>query len=396
MRIKTVLVGILAVAAAVLYVRLKASESPEPALATVLLEGVPHVRQKPDFCGEACAAMWLGKLGEKHDQDDVFDISGLDPALGRGLHTRELAAALQRIGFETGEVWHKVAAEIGAVEALWRDLHADLVRGVPSIVCMRYDESPDTTEHFRLVLGYDAGKDEVVYHEPALDKGAYRRMDRARFLSLWPLKYETARWTLIRLGLGAKGDLAKPPAPRKGARFTNADYAQHVIGLKKKLPHDGFTIVVERPFVVIGDQASHVVRMTARRTVRWAAEMLKEAYFDKDPLHILDVWLFKDKDSYETNAKRLFGSAPSTKFGYYSSADRALVMNIATGTGTLVHEIVHPFIEANFPGCPPWFNEGLGSLYEQCSERHGAIWGLTNWRLKGLKKEIRGGTLPSF
>ncbi|MHC4859926.1 MAG: C39 family peptidase, partial [Planctomycetota bacterium] len=179
MRIKTVLVGILAVAAAVLYVRLKASESPEPALATVLLEGVPHVRQKPDFCGEACAAMWLGKLGEKHDQDDVFDISGLDPALGRGLHTRELAAALQRIGFETGEVWHKVAAEIGAVEALWRDLHADLVRGVPSIVCMRYDESPDTTEHFRLVLGYDAGKDEVVYHEPALDKGAYRRMDRA-------------------------------------------------------------------------------------------------------------------------------------------------------------------------------------------------------------------------
>ena len=35
-------------------------------------------------------------------------------------------------------------------------------------------------------------------------------------------------------------------------------------------------------------------------------------------------------------------------------------MNISTGGGTLVHEIVHPFIEANFPACPPWLNEGLG------------------------------------
>ena len=71
-------------------------------------------------------------------------------------------------------------------------------------------------------------------------------------------------------------------------------------------------------------------------------------------------------------------------------------MNIATGGGTLVHEIVHPFMEANFPDCPPWFNEGLGSLYEQSAERNGAIRGLTNWRLSGLKKVIQSGKLPSF
>ena len=71
-------------------------------------------------------------------------------------------------------------------------------------------------------------------------------------------------------------------------------------------------------------------------------------------------------------------------------------MNIATGGGTLVHEIVHPFIEANFPGCPAWFNEGLGSLYEQCAEREGRMVGLPNWRLKGLQRAIRAGALPSF
>lgn len=71
-------------------------------------------------------------------------------------------------------------------------------------------------------------------------------------------------------------------------------------------------------------------------------------------------------------------------------------MNIATGGGTLVHEIVHPYIEANFPGCPAWFNEGLGSLYEQSAERDGHIVGLTNWRLGGLQRAIRRGAVPTI
>ena len=71
-------------------------------------------------------------------------------------------------------------------------------------------------------------------------------------------------------------------------------------------------------------------------------------------------------------------------------------MNIETGGGTLVHEIVHPFMEANFPACPPWFNEGLGSLYEQCGEVNGHIHGFTNWRLPGLQQAIKSGQVPSF
>ena len=61
-----------------------------------------------------------------------------------------------------------------------------------------------------------------------------------------------------------------------------------------------------------------------------------------------------------------------------------------------MHEIVHPYMESNFPNVPAWFNEGLGSLYEQSAERDGRIVGLTNWRLEGLQKLIRAGDLPSF
>ena len=157
-------------------------------------------------------------------------------------------------------------------------------------------------------------------------------------------------------------------ADRYGSH-TAAEFAKHVRELKKKLPSDDFTIVVSPPFVVIGDDEPAEVRRRAKETVQWAVEKLKAAYFPKDPVDILDIWLFKDKESYEENVEKLFHSKPDTPYGYFSESDKALVMNIATGGGTLVHEIVHPFVAANFPECPAWFNEGLGSLYEQSDER---------------------------
>ena len=189
---------------------------------------------------------------------------------------------------------------------------------------------------------------------------------------------------------------ASAPAVERADNHTAADFERHVRQLKKRLPDDGFTIVVTPPFVVIGDDQPDEVRRFAKQTVHWAVEKLKAAYFAKDPDDILDIWLFKDKESYEKHVQKLFHTKPDTPFGYYSAADRALVMNIATGGGTLVHEIVHPFVAANFPACPAWFNEGLGSLYEQCGEEDGQIHGYTNWRLPDLQAAIRKHRVPSL
>lgn len=364
------------------------------ALETVLIRDVPHVTQKPDFCGEACAEMYLRKLQRDVDQDYVFDQSELDPVLGRGCYTRELATALKKIGFKIGKAWFEIPVRTSKqrLDEEFARLHADLAAGIPSIVCMRYNDRPNATEHFRLVLGYDAKTEEVIYHEPAEDGGAYRRMTRAKFLETWPLKYAAETWTLIRLRLEA-GKLKDGEAADD---FTNADFAQHIHKLRPKLPHDGFSIVLAKPFVVIGDEPLETVQQRARATVQWAVKKLKSDYFQKDPGEILDIWLFRDSSSYEEHATALFKSKPTTPFGYYSRRDGALVMNISTGGGTLVHEIVHPFIESNFPECPSWFNEGLASLYEQASERNGHIVGLTNWRLAGLQKALGKGKVPPF
>src|SRR6185295_18577421 len=124
--------------------------------------------------------------------------------------------------------------------------------------------------------------------------------------------------------------------------------------------------------------------------------LLKQDFFIKDPDNILDIWLFKDEVSYGKHVRLFFADTPSTPYGYYSPGHKALIMNIGTGGGTLVHELVHPLMEANFPECPPWLNEGLGSLYEQCGEVAGHIHGYTNWRLPGLQRAINQGGLPTF
>src|SRR5207249_920403 len=140
---------------------------------------------------------------------------------------------------DIGDVWHPLDAAHRAadLDAQFAALYDDLAKGIPSIVCMHYDDRPNTTEHFRLVLGYDAATDEVVYHEPAAQDdadGAYQRMPRTRFLKLWPLKIDRGQWSAIRFRLLARGPLhARVP----GAAETAA-LAQHVRALRAKLPDE--------------------------------------------------------------------------------------------------------------------------------------------------------------
>jgi len=165
--------------------------------------------------------------------------------------------------------------------------------------------------------------------------------------------------------------------------------------LRARWDERGLFVVVEAPFVVVGDEPPADVRRHAVHTIRWAVQRLRAQYFARDPETIIDVWLFGSDESYVAWAKELFDEEPSTPYGYYSGEHHALVMNIATGGGTLVHEIVHPYMAANFPACPSWFDEGLASLYEQSSERDGKIVGLTNWRLPALQQAIRARDVPS-
>ena len=181
------------------------------------------------------------------------------------------------------------------------------------------------------------------------------------------------------------------------APFTDADFEKRVADLKQRYPDPELVFLIEKPFIVVGNEAPETVKKRASNTVKWAVKRLKSQYFAKDPNQIVVIWLMKDAESYQQRCLEIVKYKPTTPYGFYSPANQVLMMNISTGGGTLVHEIVHPFVEANFPQCPALFNEGLASLYEQSSSNeNGKIVGLTNWRLAGLQRAIIDQQVDSF
>ena len=150
-----------------------------------------------------------------------------------------------------------------------------------------------------------------------------------------------------------------------------------------------FNAVVRPPFVVIGNASPRRVEATASGSVVRPAKAMWRRYFRKKPTHVITILLFRDAKTYKHWAKKLYKNADPPYFGYYRPGDRTMVMNIATGTGTLVHELTHALIVYDFPAVPLWFNEGLASLHEGCRVLGDNIIGVVNWRLPALQKAVR-------
>jgi len=125
-----------------------------------------------------------------------------------------------------------------------------------------------------------------------------------------------------------------------------------------------------------------------------AAAALRRTYFKAEPSEPILILLFESADPYQRLAKKWFNDDEVPHFGFFRH-DNIMLMNVGTGTGTLVHELTHAMLKPDFPRVPSWFNEGLASLYEQCSLGEG-IRGHVNWRLPALQKAIRDGKLRSL
>lgn len=349
------------------------------------IEGVPHVVQKPDLCGEACVSMGLAVHGVEVSQEEVFARSGLAQDAGRGCWAPDLYRALWALGVDTPSPWIALPDDAAGADRVadetWKGIQAEIAAGRPVIVCMHYDESPNTTEHFRLLVGYDEGTGEVIFHDPARAGGSYQRMSFVTFSKLWPLPSSTGGRYLVRFQM---------PAPRPAAP-TSGPHAERARAMEAALGKD-YLVAIEPPFVVAGNLDPGTFE-EHRRLIRWAHRRYADQFFTRalDPGPIA-VYLFRDDATYHDQTVKLFGEEPTTPFGFFTSAHDALVMNISTGNGTLLHEMIHPLMEVDFPAAPAWLNEGLGSLFERCEEREGKIVGRLNWRLPGLQDAVRAGS----
>ncbi|MCB9882449.1 MAG: hypothetical protein H6834_11720 [Planctomycetes bacterium] len=158
----------------------------------------------------------------------------------------------------------------------------------------------------------------------------------------------------------------------------------------------GYRVIIRDGFVVGSDLPEEELQSVVEGTLVGCTRRMQSQFFDHRPSWPMRVYLFANERSYGAGVRRLTGSAPTTPFGFYRSGLKSLVMNIATGTGTLAHEMVHAFADADFPRIRAWFNEGLGSLYEQSFRgRERMVGARTNWRFRGLMNAwVQRGSLP--
>jgi len=192
-------------------------------------------------------------------------------------------------------------------------------------------------------------------------------------------------------------DEAPSPKPATTSSLARAlesrlqtDCEQVAERLRKELG-EGCAVTVRAPFVIAGDMTVEQLQEYDRSTIAPAARAMANSYFNKPPTLPITVLLFSAEASYNRYAKQLFNEEGVSVYGYYKPDKRTLVMNIATGGGTLIHEMTHALVDFDFPEIPDWFNEGLASLHEQCrflpDDR--GLEGLPNWRLPGLQETIR-------
>lgn len=178
-------------------------------------------------------------------------------------------------------------------------------------------------------------------------------------------------------------DVAPPPPPpydlvADRARIVDVAHDELGASVPATVVQDAFVLVAAPGWIEAALRAS---KSLATRAI----DAYFNGRFDKRPARAVGVYLFPDGKTYQAYCRaRLGGDCPSV-FGFYRPDLRRIIMNAGPGLGTLTHELVHPIVEADFPGAPTWIDEGLASLFEApVIPREGEIHGMKNWRLPRL------------
>lgn len=166
--------------------------------------------------------------------------------------------------------------------------------------------------------------------------------------------------------------------------------------LRKTFPTDKFALLKYLPFLVVTDEDPSEVMARLKSTVPWAIQKLRNTYSWKEPKRTIGIWLFADRAHYDACEKLFWGGERQRVGGRFLQRSNSILADISLGNGVLVHETVHAFIHTNFPRCPPWFNEGLASLYNRCCEVDGEMRGCPDASAAALQSAILSGRTVPF
>ena len=157
-------------------------------------------------------------------------------------------------------------------------------------------------------------------------------------------------------------------------------------------------LLIRPPYVIAGDLDQQILTKYHSEIVQPVEHALYQSLFRQRTEKPITILIFSSDNVYQRYADTLDGRNTANYYGYFERDQRRVVMNRQTGDGTLIHELTHAFIQADFPQLPVWFDEGLATLYEESdfAEGRAGLTGLPNWRLKTLQEGKRNGNLQTL
>ena len=163
----------------------------------------------------------------------------------------------------------------------------------------------------------------------------------------------------------------------------------------RSLIEPGCRLVVRPPYLIGGDLSEAELDRVYRDVVLPTARALAIDYFDQVPDEPITILMFSSDASYREHAEQLDGRRTAAYYGYYWRPERRIMLNLATGYGTVAHELTHALAHFDFPEMPEWFDEGLAALHEQSdfSDDGLRLTGRPNWRGNAIAQALRSGTL---
>ncbi|WP_010582819.1 hypothetical protein [Schlesneria paludicola] len=151
--------------------------------------------------------------------------------------------------------------------------------------------------------------------------------------------------------------------------------------LRAKLFSD-WRVLVREPFILGGDLSRVELEKCYERSIVPTVRALAASYFHQTPRHPIVIMLCSTEAKFRECHSRLGEPDRSQYSGLYVRRQRRVVVNIASGDGTLAHELTHALAHADFPRMPEWFDEGLAALHEECEPSSDGLRlkGMPNWR----------------
>ena len=160
------------------------------------------------------------------------------------------------------------------------------------------------------------------------------------------------------------------------------DYMRSVLGT-------GATILVQGHFVY-GSVSRHDLAdlESIAQQMNQASDFFNARFDVRLPEDFIAVFLVPGEQDLKRLAQQLHHlELQDDTLGYSFQNDNSMVaINNSGSAGTLKHELAHFLVRRAFGDIPPWFDEGLASLYEVSFFDGEELIGLRNWREEILRE----------